>query len=274
MSRATSGCATPMTVVVPVKDDAVLLEGCLSAIGRQTRPPDEVIVVDNASSDDSAAVARRAGARVISETRPGIAAAASTGYDAVLTGIIVRCDADTLPPEDWLERVHRAFADDPGLTALTGSGFFYDLPAVRGRLARIFYLWGYYGGMRAAVGNVPLWGSNMAMRVDAWREVRRHVHRHDPLVHDDTDLSFQLGSTARVRYDPRLVVGVSGRTFESVAAVRRRFRLAWHTLAVNWADSPPWERWSARIASWWRRRRNWSRGAVRRGPRSRRPPRG
>lgn len=249
MSRVAPRGKTDLTVVIPVKDDARFLECCLSAIGRQTRPPSEVIVVDNASSDDSAAVARRAGARVVSETHPGIAAAAAAGYDAARTDVIVRCDADTLPPQDWLERVHAAFAEDPGLTALTGSGFFYDLPAVRGRLARTFYLWGYYGGMHAAVGNVPLWGSNMAIRRDAWLEVRSRVHRRDALVHDDTDLSFQLGSTARVRHDPRLVVGVSGRTFESLSAVRRRFRLAWHTLAVNWADSPPWERWSARLTT-------------------------
>ncbi len=249
MSATAPRDAAALTVVIPVKDDARHLERCLAAISRQSLPPHEVVVVDNASSDDSAAVARRAGARVLDEPSPGIPAAASTGYDAVAAGIIVRCDADTVPPEDWLRRVHEAFAGDPGLTALTGTGHFYDLPAVRGRIARLVYMRCYYWGMHAATGNVPLWGSTMAIRVDAWQEVRLLVHRHDPHVHDDTDLSFQLGSAARVRYDPRLVVGVSGRTFESRQALARRFRWAWHTLAVNWAISPPWERWAARIVA-------------------------
>ncbi|MFE4464239.1 glycosyltransferase family 2 protein [Oerskovia sp. NPDC056781] len=247
MSATSRVDALPLTVVIPVKDDARHLERCLEAIARQTRSPHEVVVVDNASTDDSADVARRAGARLVVEPSPGIPAAASTGYDAVASGVIVRCDADTVPPPDWLERVHEAFAADPGLTALTGSGRFYDLPGLRARLAQLFYMRCYYWGTHAASGNVPLWGSNMAIRVDAWREVRHLVHRDDPHVHDDTDLSLQLGSEARVRYDGRLVVGVSGRTFESRQALARRFRWAWHTLAVNWAVSPPWERWAARI---------------------------
>lgn len=251
---ATAAADLRLTVVIPVKDDARHLERCLEALSRQVHLPDEVVVVDNASTDDSAEVARRAGARVVDEPEPGIPAAASTGYDAVEHGVIVRCDADTVPPPDWLQRVHEAFARDPGLVAVTGPGHFYDLPAVRARLARTFYMRGYFWGMRAAIANVPLWGSNMALRVSTWTEVHDRVHREDPLVHDDTDLSFALGSTARVRYDRRLVVGVSGRTFDSADSLRRRFRWAWHTLAVNWALSPPWERWADRL------------GAPRRGP--------
>lgn len=238
-----------LTVVIPVKDDARHLERCLEALAQQVRLPDEVVVVDNASTDDSAAVARHAGAQVLHEPAPGIPAAASTGYDAVPGGVIVRCDADTVPPPDWLRRVHAAFERDPGLVALTGPGAFYDLPAARACLARTFYMGGYFWGMRAAIANVPLWGSNMALRVSAWEGVRDRVHRDDPLVHDDADLSFALGSTARVRFDRRLVVGVSGRTFESRASLRRRFRWAWRTLAVNWSVSPPWDRWAARLAS-------------------------
>ncbi|WP_318243596.1 glycosyltransferase family 2 protein [Oerskovia gallyi] len=247
MSGYAARGAVRLTVVIPVKDDARHLERCLEAVARQTHRPDEVIVVDNASRDDSAEVARRSGARVVHEPSPGIPAAASTGYDAVAGGVIVRCDADTLPPPDWLERIHAAFVREPDMTALTGPGRFYDLPGARARITRVFYMRGYFWGMRAALANVPLWGSNMAFRASAWQEVRDRVHRDDPHVHDDADLSFQLGSGARVRYDGRLVVGVSGRTFESADSLGRRFRWAWHTLAVNWAVSPPWERWAARI---------------------------
>ncbi|MCS5718763.1 glycosyltransferase [Herbiconiux sp. CPCC 205763] len=43
-----------VTIVIPVKNDAARLRTCLEAIRRQTVAPDEVIVVDNASTDDSA----------------------------------------------------------------------------------------------------------------------------------------------------------------------------------------------------------------------------
>ena len=249
MSVPCAGPGLRLTVVIPVKDDARALGRCLEAISRQTHLPDEVVVVDNASADDSAEVARRAGARVVHEPLLGIPAAASAGYDAARPGVIVRCDADTVPPSDWLLRIHVAFVRDPDLVALTGPGRFYDLTGVRARLAQAFYMRGYFWGMHAATANVPLWGSNMAFRTRAWSAVRSRVHRDDPCVHDDVDLSFQLGSAARVRYDRRLVVGVSGRTFDSVGSLGRRFRWAWHTLAVNWSVSPPWDRWAERLSS-------------------------
>ena len=67
------------SVVIPVKDDAPLLARCLERLRAQNRPADEIIVIDNDSSDASAAVARDAGARVLFCADPGISAAAATG---------------------------------------------------------------------------------------------------------------------------------------------------------------------------------------------------
>lgn len=236
-----------LSVVIPVLDDSAHLVRCLEALAGQTAAPFEVVVVDNGSSDDSAAVALRHGARVVPEPVRGIPAAAACGYDAARGDVIVRCDADTVPPAGWLERIQSTFTLDRDLAALTGPGTFVDLPPVRGWFARIVYMRGYYWGIHAALAGIPLWGSNMALRRDVWLAVRGDVSREDPRVHDDIDLSFQLDATMRVRYDRDLVVGVSGRTFDSPAAFWRRLSWAFHTLAVNWRRTPPWTRWQARL---------------------------
>ena len=54
-----------VSVVVPARDDAEHLARCLRLLAAQTRPADEVVVVDNASIDGTADVARAAGARVV-----------------------------------------------------------------------------------------------------------------------------------------------------------------------------------------------------------------
>jgi glycosyltransferase involved in cell wall biosynthesis len=117
------------SVVVPVLDDAAVLERCLRALARQELAPIEVVVVDNGSSDDSVDVARRHGAIVLHEPQPGIAAAASRGYDAARGELILRLDADSTPPADWTARMSAAFTADPGLDALTGPGEFVAVPA-------------------------------------------------------------------------------------------------------------------------------------------------
>jgi glycosyltransferase involved in cell wall biosynthesis len=234
-----------VSVVIPVKDDAEPLERCLAALARQTVTPLEVVVVDNGSVDHSAAVAARYGARVVREPAPGIPAAAATGYDAAVGDVIARCDADSVPPPDW---VHRLLVGlPPGVAAVTGSGWFYDLPAGLRLVARWGYLSTYFVSVHAALGHPTLWGSNMAFRRSSWLEVRDRVHRADPELHDDIDLAFVLGPERKIRHDRALRVGVSARCLRGSSQLRRRMRRATRTLRLHWASRPPWERWRFRF---------------------------
>lgn len=234
-----------VSVVVPARDDAPALDRCLDLLARQTVPPWEVVVVDNASTDETAAVARRHGARVLHEPRVGIPRAAATGYDAARGDLIARLDADSRPGPTWVARVVAAL-QDPTRDAVTGTGRFYDLPGPLGRPVALLYLGAYYLLTHLALGHTPLWGSSMALRRTAWEQVRDRVHRDDPELHDDLDLAFVLGPTRRIRLDARLDVGVSARSLRGLGQLRRRFARARRTLQVNWRTAPPWERWHRR----------------------------
>ena len=100
-----------VSIVIPVRDDAVPLAACLQALAAQSRPADEIVVVDNASRDDSAAVARAAGARVVFCGEPGIPVAAATGYDAARGDLVLRLDADSLPGSGWVASMVDALSD-------------------------------------------------------------------------------------------------------------------------------------------------------------------
>ena len=127
-----TGPAAPrpgISVVLPVRDDAPALRSCLAALARQDRPADEIVVVDNGSSDDLLAVIAAAERdqdlplRLLQEPRPGVSFAAHAGYDAASHQIIARCDADSIPPSSWLARIERQLAaEDDKLVAITGAG--------------------------------------------------------------------------------------------------------------------------------------------------------
>jgi len=70
-----------VAVVIPALDEALALPGVLSAI--PSPPVGRVVVVDNGSTDDTAAIARRAGAHVIHEPRRGYGAACLAGLAAL-----------------------------------------------------------------------------------------------------------------------------------------------------------------------------------------------
>lgn len=236
-----------VSVVIPVRNDARLLERCLQALAAQTVPPDEIIIVDNGSTDDSAAIARSFGARVVHEPQVGIPAAAATGYDSARASIIARCDADTIVGSDWIEKILSAFAERPDAAAVTGWGVFYDVPPLLGRVLCGFYLGSYYalGGLAAA--HHVLWGSSMAIRRSAWENVSARVHRDNQEIHDDMDLALVLGAGAQIALVTDLQVEVSGRSVHLGPQWRRRLARAFTTLSLNWETKPPWRRWADRV---------------------------
>ncbi len=238
-----------VSVVIPCLNDAAALDACLSSLARQSVPALEIVVVDNNSTDDSAAVARRYGARVVFEGEPGIPAAAAAGYDAAAGEIIARCDADCLLPPDWIQRIAQSFAADPDLSALSGPGSFYGFRARVGVVLSVLYLGSYYLAMGSAMGHLPLFGSNLAVRRSAWQEIRSEVHRSDPEMHDDVCLSLHMGQRYVMRFERTLVVGMAPRALIGTANVIRRFRRAFHTLWAHWPAEAPWVRWPRRFSS-------------------------
>jgi len=238
---------TTVSVVIPVLDDAAALRRCLVSLAAQSRPADEIVVVDNGCSDDSAQVARACGARVVVEPVRGSPMAAATGYDAATGDVIARCDADSRLPPDWVEHVVRVFERNPHLDAVTGPGWFHDLPWGTRHLAGVFYFTGLFAGFGSAIAAIPLWGSNMALRATAWRTVADRVHRHAAGIHDDLDLSCVLGPRGRVRLMPGVVVAVDGRMFASPRAAHQRLSWAMATLRLNRAEMGTVHRWAVRL---------------------------
>lgn len=233
-----------VSVVIPVKDDAAELRRCLIALAGQTHPADEIVVVDNGSTDASAEVARDGGATVVRCERPGIAAAGSRGYDEAVGDLILRLDADCVPDPTWIAAVVQGFAARPHVHVLTGRARFIDGPrALRGSLAA-GYLSSYALVSMGALGHLPVFGSNVAFHRDAWRSVRASVHRRDAAIHDDLDLAFHFGERHRIRYLPGVHMGISMRPFGDASGFAQRIRRGFRTVAIHWPQDFPPVRWT------------------------------
>ena len=235
-----------ISVIIPALNDADMLRNCLAALKAQSRLADEIVVVDNGSTDDTAAVALAAGARVVDEPLTGIFPATAAGFDSAKGGILTRLDADSVPAPDWLARIDTAFAADDALTALTGPGAFYGSNRLVHWLGRHLYIGGYFWFIGLVLGHPPLFGSNLALRSTAWSRLRLTVHRNRVDIHDDLDLSYHVTPDMVVRYDPKLVVGISARPFGSWRALRRRLSWAFGTMALNGREISAARRRSAR----------------------------
>ena len=100
-------------VVVPAYNEERGIGATLRALAAQHDQDFSLVVVDNASTDRTAAVVRAAGVTVIDEPRKGTGAAADTGMrHAIAHGAthLARTDADCLPDPGWTAAVRRGFA--------------------------------------------------------------------------------------------------------------------------------------------------------------------
>jgi GT2 family glycosyltransferase len=93
-----------ISVIVPVRDGAGSLPALLASLSAQTlaRERFEVVVVDNASRDATAGVAREAGAVVVSEPVPNRSRARNRGAAAARAGLLAFTDVDCVADPGWL----------------------------------------------------------------------------------------------------------------------------------------------------------------------------
>ena len=109
------------SVVVPAFNEASYVGAALTALQKQDFDGDyEIIVVDNNSSDDTAAVAAGYGVRVVHEAEPGVCQARQRGMSEARGEIVVSTDADTMQPVDWLSRIDRTFRSNPRIVGVCG----------------------------------------------------------------------------------------------------------------------------------------------------------
>ncbi|HEY5198164.1 MAG TPA: glycosyltransferase [Solirubrobacteraceae bacterium] len=132
--------APAISVVVPVRDGAASLPALLSSLDAQTLPADrfEVVIVDNGSRDDETArVARAAGAVVCSESWSNRARARNVGVAAAASPLIAFTDADCRVAPGWLDGVVACLEHAP----LVAGPVLVDPTATPGRCERLEGLW-------------------------------------------------------------------------------------------------------------------------------------
>ena len=112
-----------LSVIIPVNNGGETFGHCLDALARSIRAADELIVVDDASTDESSVMAVNAGCRVINldASARGAARARNAGAREATGDILVFVDADVAVHEDTLGRIEAHFREHPEIAALFGS---------------------------------------------------------------------------------------------------------------------------------------------------------
>ena len=191
------------SIIIPVYNAEKTLAACLSICLAQDYPDYEVIVVDDGSTDDSAALAADC-TGVTSHRQPnaGPAAARNTGARLASGDFLVYTDADCVPNADWLSQLVGAFED--GVVAVGGT---YAIANSTSRLARVVQA-EIAQRHRRFRGDVDFLGSfNVAFRRDAFEAVGGFDESYLQASGEDNDLAYRLHDEGgRMIFNPDAVV--------------------------------------------------------------------
>jgi glycosyltransferase involved in cell wall biosynthesis len=178
-------------------------------MAHQTAKPFEVLVIDNNSTDGSAALAATFPfVRLLHEPKQGVVHARDRGFNAVKGDVIARIDADTIVATDWVAQLQTLFSDQT-LDLVTGSVQVREIGAAR-LASRVDLFW--RRRMQQKLGShVGLQGANMALRKSVWRAIRHDVC-HASGLHEDFDIGVHAhGHGFKARFIEELRVSVCHR---------------------------------------------------------------
>jgi glucosyl-dolichyl phosphate glucuronosyltransferase len=113
-----------ITVIIVTRNRAGWLKEALESLVKQKRQPDEVIIVDNASADDTKQTAlaftSSLNLKYLYEPTRGIPFARNAGISNATSDIIAFIDDDCVADENWLDYLERPFIKDPEIGVVGG----------------------------------------------------------------------------------------------------------------------------------------------------------
>lgn len=192
---------TSITLAIPCLNAEGFIGMTLQALHKQLRPPDEILVIDDGSTDRSRDIVRRfPGVKLIlHEQNFGIAAARNTAWKNATGDIVAYIDADTVPHPALLFELKQGYRNDT-IAGVGGRGIelYQNNPYDRWRKEVLYQDW----GLRPQSNIAFLFGLCSSYRKD----ILEKLDGFDPFFKysgEDMDLSFRIRLAGfRLKYNP------------------------------------------------------------------------
>ena len=159
-----------VSIIVPAYNNGPDLRECLMAVAAQCGPGTEVLVVDDASTDETPALAAKFPVRVLQlPENSGPAAARNYGAEQARGDVLFFVDADVVIAPGTVEQIRRSFVDRPNAAAVFGS---YDArPRAAGLVSRYRNLLHHFVHQNGKVEASTFWAGCGAIRREVFQAV-------------------------------------------------------------------------------------------------------
>ncbi len=201
-----------ITLVIPAYNEEERIEACLGSVLKNSRGSfHEIIVVNNASTDRTQELAEKMGVRVVIETKKGTGHARQCGLEHATGDYVAYIDADTLMPEDWVDKIHTVFKKHPEIVCLSGPYRYYG----SGRFHDILLnsMWYITAPLTYRIAGFMIVGGNFVARREALLKIGG-FDRTIAFYGDDTDTARRLSIVGKVMFRMNFFIYTSSRRFQ------------------------------------------------------------
>jgi glycosyltransferase involved in cell wall biosynthesis len=224
-----------ISIVIPAYNEAEVISDTLVAVLAQDYKNKEIIVVNNASKDNTFEVASRFPVKVVTEDKKGLLHARERGRVEATGDIIVNIDADCLPETDWLTRGAKHF-ENAAIVGVTGPYDYHDGGFVFRNVSlafqkNIYHPMSIFLQLPFVKGGAVLIGGNNFIR----SEVLKKFGGYDTSIlfyGEDTDTAKKVAKHGKVKFDRSLHMKTSARRFKQEGTVKITLKYLFHFFKV------------------------------------------
>lgn len=193
-----------ISLYIPCFNAEKSIAKCIDAVLNQTYPTDEITIIDDGSTDNTALVASRYNVKIIQhKTNMGLAAARNTGVSNSKNEYIASLDADCIPAADWIEKLMENFTLD-NIAGAGGQLIEINLNTIadQWRAQHLVQSW----GNKQITNPRQLFGNNTIFRKSALLEIGLYNPKYKTNA-EDYDISQRLiKKDYTLIYDPEAKV--------------------------------------------------------------------
>lgn len=219
-----------ISVIIPTMNRPESLKRTLDSLMRQTRLPDEIVVVDQSTNNQSKIavsetklghVEKPVSFKYVVQEEKSLVRARNRGLEAAEGDILSFLDDDVELFGDYLEKVGRRFEEDPALAGLSGNVLIAAVPVgfkwrLRKSLMRIFCLSGFDGRLTVSGFGYPIYEREIDRPLEVELLVGCNMHYRRALIGDerfdewftgygfreDVDFSYRISRRGRLLMVP------------------------------------------------------------------------
>lgn len=221
-----------VSLYIPCYNAARYLEQCLKGILAQAYPINEVLIVDDGSTDNTVEIASKYPVRIIRHKQNnGIAAARNTAILNARNEFVAALDADCIPEQDWLKNLMNNF-NQQDVVGVGGRLVEFHTQALADKWRSIYMKQNW--GLKRLINPPIIFGSNNVYRKEALEKIGLYNERYRTNG-EDNDLTKRLLSRGfKLIYEPQAIAKhLRKDSIRSVLKMNWQWNFYGHTLPIN-----------------------------------------